>query len=112
MITLNVNGHTGIAEFEGITLKEVLEEIRQFSQGKGCASLGDGFGSGGYEAWRITINGVTYWSAWQGDKCQKYDNGLDNEVVSKVKVCGGWYCFWDFNITTLKSILKEKKEEK
>lgn len=111
MITLNVNGHTGIAEFEGITLKEVLEEIKQFSQGKGCASLGDGFGSGGHEAWRITINGVTYWSAWQGDQCKKYDKALDNEVVSKVLVRGGWYSFWDFNITTLKYHLVKDKQE-
>ena len=108
MITLNVSGRAGIAEFESITLKEVLDEIRQFSQSRSCASLGDGFGSGGVEAWRITINGVTHWSSWQGDQCQKYNEELGDEIVATVKVRGGWYSFWDFNITTL----KQKSEEK
>ena len=94
--------YDGFVLFDGKTVKEVLDEIRQYSTEHPANYLGDGFGnpSHKHDAWEIRINGVTYWSAWSGHSCQKYDHKLDNLIVKKIEVNGGWYCFYDFDIIT------------
>lgn len=118
MITLNVEGHnemcggysySGTALFEGKTVKEVLDEIREFAKDKHAYCLGDGFGNpdspkfGG--AWMITIDGIIYWNGWIPQKWWKfgtYSKELDNIEVKEIKVHGGWCCFYDFEIITKK----------
>lgn len=117
MINLNVEGHSdmcggysysGLASFEGKTVKEVLDEIREFAKDKGAHYLGDGFGnpnSNSCDAWCISIDGITYWNNWVEQswiKYDTYDGSLDNLLVEKISVHGGWYCFYNFDIYTKK----------
>lgn len=110
MIKLNVQGHgemcggyaySGYATFDGITVKDVLEEIKEFAKDDGN-DIGEGFGKPGKtigDFWGIRINNIPYvggWIGWQN----KYNHEYDNCKVSKVLVNGGWYCFYDFNIIT------------
>jgi len=108
MIRLMVKGHhtmcagynyNGYASYDGRTVKEVLEEIKEYSKDKGNY-IGDGFGnpkSHHGNAWGIRINDIPYvgnWCGWEN----KYNHQYDNWIVTKVRVNGGWYCFYDFNI--------------
>lgn len=117
MINLNIAGHSGmcggyeysgLASFEGRTVKEVLNEIREFAKDKDAHYLGDGFGnpnSNSCDAWCIRIDGITYWNAWapqSWNTYKTYDGSLDDLLVDKVSVHGGWYCFYDFDIYTRK----------
>ena len=117
MIRLNVAGHddmcggysySGLVSFDGKTVKEVLDEIREFSKDKDAQYLGDGFGnpsSDSCDAWCIKIDEITYWNGWAEQSWNKYgtyDSSLDNLLVDKVVVHGGWYCFYDFEIYTKK----------
>lgn len=116
MIELNVKGHSemcagysysGTASFEGKTVKEVLDEIREFAKDKNAHYLGDGFGnpnSNNCDAWRIKIDGITYWNSWivqKWDKLDVYTNDMDNLEVKEIRVNGGWYCFFNFSIITV-----------
>lgn len=117
MLELYVEGHndmcagysySGLASFEGKTVKEVLDEIREFAKDKDAHYLGDGFGnpdSKSCDAWCIRIDGITYWNNWveqSWNTYKLYDSSLDNLLVDKVSVHGGWYCFYDFDIYTKK----------
>ena len=117
MIELHVEGHSsmcsgyeysGFASFEGKTVKEVLDEIREFTKDKNAHYLGDGFGnpdSDSCDAWCIRIDGVTYWNSWlkrSWETYGTYDNSLDDLHVDRIEVCGGWYCFYNFEIYTRK----------
>ena len=116
MIKVNVTGHndicggysySGEASFDGKTVKEVLEEIKEFVKDKSAADIGDGFGNPERDfcsCWGITINSIPYvgnWAGWEN----KYNHEFDNYIVTKVEVNGGWYCFYDFDIKC------EKKEK-
>ena len=113
MIKLNVTGHnemcggyaySGIASFDGKTVKEVLDEIREYAKDKNARYLGDGFGnpkSNNCDCWKIQINGKTYWNCWNNTICLPYNKALDNLKVKQVRVDGGWYCFYDFDIITM-----------
>ena len=110
MIKLNVSGHnemcggyaySGTASFEGKTVKEVLEEIREFAKNTGN-DIGEGFGKPGKDsgaAWEITINRQVYVSGWIGHE-PTYNHEYDDAIVKKIRVDGGWYCFYDFDIYT------------
>lgn len=111
MIKLNVKGHndicagycySGTASFSGRTVKEILDEIREYSKDKHAKYLGDGFGNPNIEwgAWSISINGKTYWNCWLNKETHQYTHDLDNLLVDKIEVDGGWYCFYDFYIST------------
>lgn len=115
MIELVVKGHdaicggyaySGFASFEGKTVKDVLDEIREFSKDKQARYLGDGFGnpnSNGTDAWQIKINGTIYWTSWivqKWDNIGTYTKDMDTLEVKEIRVDGGWYCFYDFNIIT------------
>ncbi len=72
MIKLNVQGHndmcggysySGQVSFDGKTVKEVLDEIREYAKDKDAHYLGDGFGnpeSKSCDAWRIRIDDIIY----------------------------------------------------
>ena len=109
MIKLKVIGHddicggysySGTASFEGSTVAEVLQEIREFAKDKDSLYIGDGFGrdkDGFACCWGIRINGIPYvggWAGWKND----YRHEYDEERVVEVRVSGGWYCFYDFYI--------------
>jgi len=115
MIRLNVKGnndmcggysYSGQVSFDGKTVKEVLDEIREYAKDKDAKYLGDDFGnpnSNGCDAWCIKIDDIVYWNGWAPQSWVKYgvyDHSLDNLIVKNVKVHGGWYCFYDFEITT------------
>ena len=98
-------GYNGQAYFDGNTVREVLEEIKEYAKGKG-QSIGDGFGdldeSKTCCCWGIRINGVPYVGGWAGWK-NEYKHQFDNDKVLKVLVSGGWYAFWDFDIISDKT---------
>lgn len=114
MIKLYVEGHndfcggysySGFASFEGTTVAEVLEEIKEFAKNKQAAYIGDGFGnpqSKMCNAWGIKINDVPYVGDWAGWK-NEYRGEYDEEKVIEVRVSGGWYCFYDFGIISEKT---------
>lgn len=116
MIELNVKGHndmcsgynySGTASFSGKTVKEVLEEIKEFAKGRG-QDIGEGFGTldkSWTRHWGITINDVRYVGAWAGWK-NEYKHQFDNWIVEKIEVNGGWYCWYDFNIKCKKPFRK------
>ena len=119
MIKLNVSGHddicggycySGTASFEGSTVAEVLQEIREFARNRDAHYLGEGFGnpkSDFCNAWGIRINGIPYvgdWNGWQN----KYRHEYDEEKVIEVRVSGGWYCFYDFYIDCEETEKSEK----
>lgn len=114
MITLNVSCHnemcggyeySGTASFEGKTVKEVLEEIREYYADHACEAYdeqGRLWGKKGKnvgDAWGITINGIQYLGTWLGWK-NKYNHQFDDLPVKRIRVNGGWYCSYDFNIET------------
>ena len=108
MITLNVEEHndicggcsySGTANFDGKTVKEVLEEIREFAKDEGTY-ISEGFGNPSKHfasCWSIEINGVKYVGGQCGWK-NEYKHQFDNWVVTKIKVSGGWYSFYDIHI--------------
>lgn len=97
--------YSGNVLFEGETVKEVLEEIKQYTNGKagGMKFMKiDDFGNDdehGSNAWAITINHIPYIGGWLGWE-NKYHGEFDNLKVKSVNVNGGWYCAYDFNIIT------------
>lgn len=109
MIKLDVVGHnemcggygySGYASFDGKTVKEVLEEIKEFVKDKEAHYLGDGFGnpeSKNCDCWRIRIGDKIYLSNWCGDK-SNYHHEYDKRRVQKIRVDGGWYCYYNFDI--------------
>lgn len=117
MIKLVTKGHndmcggyaySGTASFDGETVREVLEEIKEYAKDKEAAYLGEGFGnpnSKGCNCWAIRINGNTYLSEWAESNWRKATaiNDIQKYLdlkVKKIEVDGGWYCFYDFNIIT------------
>lgn len=115
MIKLNVQGHndmcggysySGRVSFDGKTVKEVLDEIREYAKDKDAHYLGDGFGNPNSkycDAWCISIDNTIYWNSWISQSWNKYgvyDHSLDNLIVKDIRVNGGWYCFYDFEIIT------------
>lgn len=111
MLRLNVNEEytgkqstydfSGTALFDGKTVAEVLEEIKEYAKDKGD-NIGEGFGGldkNSGHAWAIYINDCLYVSGWIGDK-PNYHHQYDNELVKEISVRGGWYCFYDFHIRT------------
>ncbi len=113
MIELNVKGHnemcggyaySGHATFEGRTVKDVLQEIREFSKNEQAQYLGDGFGNPNIEqtgnCWKIRVNNKTYLSGWLNDNIIEYRHEDDEKEVEMITVNGGWYCFYDFDIYT------------
>ena len=94
--------YSGEASFSGTTVKEVLEEIKEFVKGKDAGYIGDGFGNKDKtfcSSWGIRINEIPYVGNWAGWK-NKYGHQFDDYEVEKVSVDGGWYCFYDFYIIT------------
>lgn len=115
MLELDVKGHpdmcggygySGVASFEGKTVKDVLEEIKEYAKDKEASYLGEGFGnpkSNCCDCWAIRINGDTYLSEWAEPKWRTHIDDINNYLdlkVKEIKVDGGWYCFYDFNIIT------------
>ena len=92
--------YVGKASFEGKTVREVLEEIKEYSKDKDGGDLGYGFGNPNeHWGWEIEINDHILLSNWIGHKPEftyKYD---DLKVIS-VEVDGGWYSYYNFHITT------------
>lgn len=109
MIKLNVCGHddicggysySGTASFDGTTVAEVLDEIREYAQNRSARYLGEGFGNPKSEmcdCWGIRINNIPYLGGWCGWK-NEYRHEYDEEKVIEVRVSGGWCCFYDFDI--------------
>lgn len=104
--------YSGKVSFEGTTVAEVLEEIKEFANNKQAHYIGDGFGnpeSKICDAWGIRINDIPYVGDWAGWK-NEYRGEYDEEKVIEVRVSGGWYCFYDFDITCEETkISKEQK---
>lgn len=108
MIRLFTKGHneccggyaySGYATFDGKTVREVLEEIREYAKDAGN-DIGEGFGKPNKKlgaCWGIRINGIPYVGGWAGWK-NEYQHQFDDCRVIKVLVEGGWYCFYDFHI--------------
>lgn len=114
MIKLNIKNRT--ASFDGKTVKEVLNEIREFSKDKNAEYLGDGFGNPNLKCgdnWGIYIDDVTYWGSWLTPNNlphQKYSLTFDDKKVDKIEIDGGWYCFYDFRIYTKTETSLEDEE--
>lgn len=95
----------GYATFkEGSTVKDVLEEIRKFSQEQHRAKprqIASGFGvNGGTENWAIYIDDELYCSSWGESWRKTYYGGKEDRIVEKIEVDGGWYSWYNFNIVT------------
>lgn len=112
MIELHTEGHgemcggyaySGYATFDGKTVKDVLEEIKEYAKDKSADFIGDGFGNPNHNTlgacWGIKINGIPYVGSWIGWK-NEYKHQFDDYEVESVSVHGGWYCFYDFYIKT------------
>ena len=110
MIKLNVTGHndmcggysySGNVYYSGTTVKDVLKEIKEYAKDRKAEYIGDGFGNKNCNSigicWGITINDVPYVGSWAGWE-NKYKHEYDDYIVTEVRVNGGWYCFYDFNI--------------
>ena len=94
--------YSGKVMFDGKTVKEVLEEIKEFAKDKQAQYIGKGFGnplSKGVDCWGIRINDKNYVGGWAGWK-ENYDHEYDNSEVERIVISGGWYCFYDFHIIT------------
>lgn len=107
---------SGYATFNGTNLKEVLDEIREYSKDKKCYDIGDGFGNPNYSykdfgggAWEIYIDEVPYWSCYSEANCKKYDSSLDDIKVKEIWVDGFWYSWGFFWIKTENEQLKDPK---
>ena len=110
MIRLFTKGHneccggyaySGYATFDGKTVREVLQEIKEYAKNTGN-DIGEGFGKPNKEmgaCWGIRINGIPYVGGWAGWE-NKYKHEFDDHEVAEVRVNGGWYCFYDFDILT------------
>ena len=97
MIKLNTTGHndicggyaySGTASFDGETVREVLEEIKEYTKDKEAAYLGEGFGnpySKGCNCWAISINGKIYLSEWAEPKWKTAINDIQRYLDLKVK---------------------------
>ena len=113
--------YSGTASFEGKTVKEVLEEIKEFVKDKDAHYIGEGFGnkeSKGCDCWGIYINYrygfmgghitkryVGGWVGWVND----YNHEYDDYIVTQVDVSGGWYCYYDFTINCKAPDAKKKE---
>lgn len=100
-------GYSGHAIFSGQTVKDVLEEIKDYVKDKDAHYLGEGFGnpnSKNCDCWSISIDGDIYLSNWIESKWKTYydknQNTKKDKLVKDVKVDGGWYCYYNFNIIT------------
>ena len=97
--------YSGYVSFDGVTVKEVLEEIKEYyadhacetydEQGRLRGKKGKDFGG----AWGIRINGIPYLGTWLGWK-NEYNHQFDDLRVKRVRANGGWYCSYDFDIET------------
>jgi len=94
----------GDCTLEGKTVKEVLEEIKEYTsnpRNTAFAKIGEfgnsdeGFGC----AWGIYINELEYISSWNSSWRKPYQGEFDDCEVESVRVRGGWYCAYDFYIT-------------
>ena len=96
--------YVGHAKYDGETVKEVLDEIREFTKDKRAAYLGDDFGNpivskySAYSGWAVYINDDCYWSGWMNVQAKKYNKSLDKWIVDDVFIDGGWYSYYDFTI--------------
>lgn len=110
----NLKGHNemcggyaygGYASFDGKTVKEVLEEIREFYSTNACETYdeqGRLWGKKGKDfagAWGIKINDIPYLGTWIGWE-NEYNHQFDDLCVKSVFADGGWFCSYNFYIET------------
>ena len=112
--TDNLKGHSemcggyaysGDVSFDGITVKEVLEEIREYYADHACETYDEQGRLWGKKdknscgAWGIRINDIPYLGTWIGWK-NEYNHQFDDLHVKRVHAYGGWYCSYNFDIET------------
>ena len=97
--------YSGKCTFEGKNVREVLEEIKEYTTNPKNTKFKkiNGFGNSDEEcgcAWAIHINGCTYLSTWNGGDWwrKQYQGEYDDCEVETVSVNGGWYCAYNFHI--------------
>lgn len=108
--------HSGYAKYDGTTIKEVLNEIREYAKDKECYYIGDGFGNpnftGKWGDWRIQINGKIYWANKKENiadsLCKKYDKSMNDLIVERVYMDGLDYRWYYFDIWTTKEWLENE----
>lgn len=95
----------------GNTLKDVLKEIKEYTNEHSFGRLGD-FGNPDVDIsgrhWGIYVNGDIYISSWVGEgqrasKQKTYKSfykGDESEIVTSICGDGGWYCGINIYITT------------
>jgi hypothetical protein len=95
--------YTYDVEYFGHTLKEVLKEIKEFTNNDERFVKIDEYGYSPNVicgAWAIHINDKIYKSAWIKQSWDKYfTDEIADQIVKSVKGSGGWYCAIDFYIT-------------
>lgn len=116
---INIKGHnemcggysySGDCVFDGKTVKDVLKEIKEYTNNhpsmsfkkiNGYGNDDDGFGN----AWKICIEDKVYLNGWLNNHYdQQYNGEYDNNEVESIKINGGWYCAYDFHIKVKKNI--------
>ena len=90
-------------KYSGHILKEVLEEIKEFTNNDKRFVKIDEYGYApniSCGAWAIYIDNKIYKSAWNKQSWHKYyTDEIAYQPVASVKGRGGWYCAIDFYIT-------------
>ena len=98
--------YTGNCLFEGKSVKEVLQEIKEYTnntENREFAKIGE-FGNSKEPCgnhWEIIINDKEYITSrgkswWR----KQYQGENDNCEVESITINGGWYCAYDFYIKT------------
>lgn len=91
----------GEARFEGKTVDEVLDEIREYSHKKNACYIGDGFGNEGAPdfcaCWAVYVNDEVVASNWL-NHTPNYKGDKGGWIVDRVTYDGGQYCWYDFRI--------------
>lgn len=94
----------------GNTLKDVLKEIKEYSNEHSFGRLGD-FGNPNVDidgrAWGIYVNGAIYISSWLSERSPEdapswkhFYEGDESETVTSIYGDGGWYCGINIHIDT------------
>ena len=108
--------YSGTASYEGKTVKEVLQEIKQYFQDKGNPWTDNSYYFVSIDGY--TVIGYDYWS--RGEYDPKRD---DEKIVDHVNVVGGFWADFNFKIWTVKKkkhlitrvkerIIKSRKKER
>lgn len=97
--------YRGYAEFDGKTVREVLDEIREYARTGACKPTKNGWGNPEWEykpcgGWSVSVDGKLVASGWANRWEPEYDGSKDNAKVKRISIYGGWYCDYDFNIVT------------